>query len=177
MGEPTAEVRSYTIRLELVDRPGELRRALDPIADNGGNLRSIFHDRGNVTPRGQIPVEVDLAATPEQFESIVTALQDTDVTVIRAGTQQYPDEITVLLVGHLIETDLSDTLSRIETSTGTSVRDVTLAVPEGSDGKSSARLRLATESGNAADVLETVREIARDKAIRIVEPLTGGARS
>jgi ACT domain-containing protein len=174
MSEPTADVQSYTIRLELVDRPGELRRALDPIADHGGNLRSIFHDRGNVTPRGQIPVEVDLAATPEQFDGIVTALQDTDVTVIQAGTQQYPDELTVLLVGHLVDTDLSDTLSRIETSTETSVRDLTLAAPEGSDGKSSARLRLATESGNADDVLQTVREITAEKDIRVIEPLTGG---
>ena len=52
-----ADVRSYTVRLELVDEPGELLGALEPIADNGGNLLSIFHERGNVTPRGHIPVE------------------------------------------------------------------------------------------------------------------------
>lgn len=43
-------VSAYTVRLELVDEPGELLRALEPIADNGGNLLSIFHERGSLTP-------------------------------------------------------------------------------------------------------------------------------
>ena len=47
--------RTYTIRLELVDEPGELLRALEPIAARGGNLLSIFHERGSLTPRGRIP--------------------------------------------------------------------------------------------------------------------------
>jgi len=54
MSEDVADVRAYTIRLELVDEPGELLRALDPIAEKGGNLLSIFHERWNVTPRGHI---------------------------------------------------------------------------------------------------------------------------
>jgi ACT domain-containing protein len=169
-------VQSYTVRLELVDRPGELRRALDPIAAHDGNLRSIFHDRGNVTPRGQIPVEVEMEATPEQFDAIVSALRDADVTVIQAGTRAYPDEVTVILVGHIVDTDLSNTISRIEMSTGTSVRDLSLAAPEGT-GKSSARLRLATETGKTADALAALREIAAEKDLRVIEPLTGGDNS
>ena len=64
MSDAAGEVRAHTVRLELVDEPGELLRALEPVAENGGNLLSIFHERGNVTPRGHIPVEVDLEATP-----------------------------------------------------------------------------------------------------------------
>jgi hypothetical protein len=52
--------QAHTVRLELVDEPGQLLAALGPIAENGGNLLSIFHERGNITPRGRIPVEVDL---------------------------------------------------------------------------------------------------------------------
>ena len=33
-----ADVHAYTVRLELVDEPGELLRALEPIADNGDGL-------------------------------------------------------------------------------------------------------------------------------------------
>ena len=83
-----SETGSYTVRLELVDEPGELLRALQPIADNGGNLLSIFHERGNVTPRGHIPVEVDLETTPAQFDVIVAALRDAGVNVIRAGAER-----------------------------------------------------------------------------------------
>jgi ACT domain-containing protein len=167
-------VTAYTIRLELVDEPGELLRALEPIAEKGGNLLSIFHERGNLTPRGHIPVEVDIEATPERFDAIVEALRDGGVNVIQAGAEQYSEAVTIVLVGHLVDTDLSNTLNRIQECTGASVSDLSLSAPEGTDGASSARLRLAIQSGESATVLETVREIAAEKDLRVVEPLTAG---
>lgn len=164
----------YTVRLELVDRPGELLRALEPVADHGGNLRAIFHERDNLTPRGNIPVEVDLEATPAQFEAIVDTLEETDVTLIQAGEQRYTEAVTVVLVGHLVETDLSNTLSRIEESTDATVRDFALAAPEGRDEPSSARLQIAAEHGEQNGVLSTVREVADEKDLSVIEPLSGG---
>ncbi|MXR52061.1 amino acid-binding protein [Halovenus sp. WSH3] len=174
MSDSAEDVRAYTVRLELVDRPGELLRALEPIAEQGGNLLSIFHERGNLTPRGDIPVEVDLEATPGQFDSIVDALREAGINVIQAGAEQYSDELTIVLVGHLVDTDLSDTLTQIQDATGASVRDFSLSAPEGEEEESSARLRLATQKGRADDVIETIREIADQKALRVVEPLPGG---
>lgn len=169
-----ADVRSYTVRLELVDEPGELLAALEPIADNGGNLLSIFHERGNVTPRGHIPVEVDLEATQAQFEVIVDALREAGVNVIQAGAERYSEELTVVLVGHLVDTDLSDTLRRFQKCGGVSVADVSLSAPQGTDGPSSARLRLVASEGQSADALETIRSVAEEKDLRVVEPLTEG---
>ncbi|MFC7072503.1 amino acid-binding protein [Halovenus rubra] len=164
----------FTVRLELPDRPGELRRALEPIAEHGGNLRSVFHERGNLTPRGHIPVEVDLAATPEQLEAIVTALRDADVTVVRAGSQYYTEEVTAILFGQGIDGDISETLTSIEQSTDATVRDVTLAAPEGAGGLSSARVHLATENEETAETLATLQEIAEKRGLSVVEPLTTG---
>jgi ACT domain-containing protein len=172
MSGSTDDVRAYTVRLELVDRPGELLRALGPIANNGGNLLSIFHERGNVTPRGHIPVEVDLEAPPEQFDAIVEGLREADINVIQAGAEQYSEEVIVVLVGQLVDTDLSNTLSRIQEASGASVQDFALSAPGGSE--SSARLRLAAESGRTENVLAAVREIADEKALRVVEPLAAG---
>ncbi|WP_135305359.1 amino acid-binding protein [Haloarcula amylovorans] len=175
MSDSTDEVRSYTVRLELVDEPGELLRALGPIADSGGNLLSIFHERGNVTPRGHIPVEVDLEATPERFDGIVDALRDAGINVIQAGAERYSETMTVILSGHLIDTDLSDTLSRIQAATNATVTDLSLSAPEGTDDASSARIRLATEQGAADSILDTVRAVADEKELRVIEPLaTGG---
>ena len=167
----SADVRSYTIRLELVDEPGELLRALEPIANNGGNLLSIFHERGNLTPRGHIPVEVDLEATDAQFDIIVEALRDAGVNIIQAGAERYSEELTVVLVGHLVETDLSDTLQRFRNCGGVSVGDVSLSAPQGTDGESSARLRLVATEGQSADALRTVRAVADEKDLRLIEPL------
>jgi ACT domain-containing protein len=168
------DVSAYTIRLELVDEPGELLRALEPIADNGGNLLSIFHERGNVTPRGHIPVEVDLEATPERFDAIVDALRDAGVNVIQAGAEHYSEEITLLLTGDIVQTDLSDTLSHIQNGTDASVTDVALSAPEGTEEVSSARLRLAIQRGEIDGALERVREVAAEKDLRVIEPLTAG---
>ena len=166
----------YTVRLELADQPGELLRALEPIAAHGGNLRAILHERGSVTPRGQIPVEVDLRATDAQFDRIVDALGDAGIDVIRAGQEHYGQRLTVLLVGHLVETNLSDTLERIQEATGGSVAGLSLSSPDGTDEPSSARLRLATQAERTEAVLETVRSIAAEKELRVIEPLPEGKR-
>ena len=170
-----ADTRSYTVRLELVDEPGELLRTLEPIANNGGNLLSIFHERGNLTPRGHIPVEVDLEATEKQFDVIVDALREAGVNVIQAGAERYSEELTVVLVGHLVETDLSDTLRRFTECGGVSVGDVSLSAPAGTEGPSSARLRLVATEGQSSDALETVRAVAEEKDLDVIEPLTEGS--
>ena len=166
------EVRAYTVRLELVDEPGELLSALRPIAENGGNLLSIFHERGSLTPRGHIPVEVDLESPPDRFEIIVGALRDAGVNVIQAGAERYSEEIMVMLVGDVIDTDLSDTIDRIEACDRAVVTDLALSAPSGTEDIASARLRLATEAGRTADALAIVRDIASEKGLRVVEPLT-----
>ncbi|TYL38181.1 amino acid-binding protein [Natronococcus pandeyae] len=172
--ETDGGVRAYTVRLELVDEPGELLRALAPIADNGGNLLSIHHERGNITPRGHIPVEVDLESPPERFDEIVEGLRDAGVNVIQAGAEHYGEELSVVLVGHIVENDLSGTLSRIEDEADAVVQDLSLAAPDGTDATSSARIRLAIDSGRSDQVFEVVRSIGAEKEFTVVEPLVGG---
>ncbi|ELY59013.1 hypothetical protein [Natronolimnohabitans innermongolicus] len=166
-------VRTYTVRLELVDEPGELLDALAPIAENGGNLMSIHHERGNITPRGHIPVEVDLGCPPDRFDDIVEGLRETGVNVIQAGAERYGEEVTLVLVGHLIETDLSDTILQIENSTSAAFLDLSLSAPEGTGDISSARVRLAIDSGRSEEVFETIRSISAEKDLTVVEPLLG----
>jgi len=170
------DIHAYTLRLELVDEPGELLRSLRPIAENGGNLLSIFHERGNVTPRGHIPVEVDLEATPDRFERIIDDLRDAGINVIQAGAERYSEELTVVLSGHVIDTDLSDTLSRIRESTSATVTDLAVAAPEGTADVSSARLGISAEAGTTQQVLDRLRTIAAEKDLELVEPLAGGTR-
>jgi ACT domain-containing protein len=166
------DVRAHTIRLELVDEPGELLRALRPISENGGNLLSIFHERGNVTPRGHIPVEVDVEATPQRYKTIVNELRQEGINVIQAGTERYSESLTFILSGHIVDTDLSDTLTRIRETTQSSITGLSLAAPAGTNDVSSARLHLSVEEGKVDSTLEGVRNIAAEKDLSIIEPLT-----
>jgi len=168
--------RTHTVRLELPDEPGQLLAALEPIAASGGNLLSVHHERGDRTPQGRIPVEIDLSCHPDRFEEILAGLRDADVTVSAADAEQYREELTMLLVGHLVDTDLSDTLARIEACDAVSVRDVSLDAPDGTDRQSSARLRLGVEADAGERALTAVRDVASEKDLRVVEPLVGGQR-
>ncbi len=172
MTDTQSEAQTHTIRLELVDEPGELLRALEPISAAGGNLLSIYHERGNLTPRGHIPVEVDVSCAPHRFETIVGSLRDAGVNVIQAGSERYDEELVVLLIGHLVDTDLSDTLRQIESCSDASLTDLSLSAPRGRDETSSARLRLKTRSGTNGDALSKLREIADEKGLHVIEPLT-----
>ena len=172
-GHATTTPSTHTVRLELADEPGQLLAALHPIADNGGNLLSIYHERGNKTPRGRIPVEVDFEAAQERFEEIVDALRSEGVNVMQADTERYAEEVTLLLFGHLIDTDLSDTLSEIEACGSASVADVSLAAPQGTEESSSARLRVEARAGETETALTAVRDVAGAKGLQLVEPLAG----
>ncbi|GAA0236184.1 amino acid-binding protein [Haladaptatus pallidirubidus] len=172
MTDIQSEVQAHTIRLELVDEPGELLRALEPIAENGGNLLSIFHERGNITPRGHIPVEVDLEATSERYNAIIDALRNAGIKVVQAGTERYSTSITIILSGHLVDTDLSDTLTRIRNESNTTVTDLSLSAPKGTKDVSSARLQLATATGEIEETMEVVRTVAAEKDLRVIEPLS-----
>lgn len=163
-------VRAYTVRLELDDEPGKLLHALQPIANNGGNLLSIHHERGSITPRGRIPVEVDLECVPDRFDGIVAALRDAGVTIIQAGEERYSEAVTLLLVGHLVDTDLSDTLDRLEDSPKATLLDCALSAPQNRSDVSSARIRLAVERDEMDTVLSAVRTIADEKDLRVIEP-------
>lgn len=166
-----ADSRAYTVRLELVDRPGELLAALEPIADHGGNLLSIFHERGNITPRGHIPVEVDVECPPDRFSAIVEALKDSGVNVIQAGAERYGEEVVAILVGDLVESDLSDTLSRIEECSTATVVDFSFVAGDRDGGDASARLRIAARRGTVGEALSAVRSVAAEKDLRVVEPV------
>lgn len=169
--------RAYTVRLELVDEPGELLNALEPIAAHGGNLLSIYHERGSLTPRGRIPVEVDVECVPERFDDIVEALREAGVTVMQAGEGRYTESITLILVGHLVETDLSDTITRLDDCPNATVLDLDLATPANREDASSARVRLAVDREALEDTLEAVRDLAGEKDLRVIEPQVEDGRA
>ncbi len=167
-------LRTHTVRLELSDEPGQLLTALEPIAANGGNLISVLHERRKLTPRGRVPVEIDLECPPDRLDAMLADLRATGVTVISADETAYDEAVTFLLVGHLIDTDLSDTIGRIEEATAATVNDVSLSAPEGTEQPSSARVRMAARTGRGAAALATVRAVAEEKDIDVIEPLAGG---
>ena len=114
-----------------------------------------------------------MEAPPDRFEKIIEGLRDAGINVIQAGTERYSEGLTVILSGHVIDTDVSDTLSRIQESSNASVTDLSLAAPEGTANVSSARIGIAAEAGAADVVIERLRDVAAEKDLTLIEPLAG----
>jgi homoserine dehydrogenase len=181
-GTTDAAPETHTVRLELADEPGELLRALRPIADEDGNLLTVLHERGTLSPRGRVPVTVEFRCPPSRFTAIVDALETAGIAVVQADSEVYAGRLTVLLVGHVVDGDLSATLSEVERSPAASVVDLSLSASEGTSDVSAARLRLAVSpaNGGASEALSAVRDAADRRNLRTiapvetVEPTTGG---
>lgn len=171
--EPTADggITTHTLRIELDDEPGELAAALEPIAERGGNLLSVFHERGNLTPGGRIPIEVDLECPAGRCDSIVDALQERGVTVVAVDEEYYGEALSVLLTGHVVDTNLSETLRAIEAGNTVTIKEMELSAAGGTGGESSALFRLGARSGEREAALERMREVAAENDLTVVEPL------
>jgi homoserine dehydrogenase len=151
-----------------------LLRALEPVAERGGNLLTVLHERGDLTPRGRVPVTVEFRCPPTRFEAIVEALSSAGVTVAQADRESYEERVTVLLVGHLVESDLSETLTTVEECPAASVVDLSLSAPEGTDDVSAARLTLGVSDGGRDRAIAAVREVAERKGLRLLTPVEAG---
>lgn len=168
---PDGGITTHTLRLELDDEPGALAGALEPIAERGGNLLSVFHERGNVTPGGRIPVEVDLECPPGGLDAIVDALRESGVSVVSADEEYYGEALRVLLTGDVVDTNLSATLRAIEAGDVVTIKEMQLSAAGGTDGDSSALFRLGAPADGRAAALERMREVADENGLTLVEPL------
>jgi ACT domain-containing protein len=91
----------FDLTLGLVDRPGQLLKALEPIAKNGGNIISILHEREKTTG-GYVPVSlvVDFPNV-ESFEKTKKELENMGVSVIKSEEIIEKAHITFIMIGKL----------------------------------------------------------------------------
>lgn len=157
--------------LELSDEPGELLKALQPIADRGGNIVSVTHQRGDETPRGTLPVEITLEIVEERLEQVQEDLHELGVRVAQVGEERFHESITVVLVGHLVETDVTDTIENIEEE-GVKIVDFALAMPEDDEDTSSARITIEATSEDKIDrAMDGIREVCDRKDLVEMDPI------
>jgi ACT domain-containing protein len=161
----------FTLIVELEDKPGQLLRVLEPIARNGGNIVGIFHQRGKRTPLNRIPVEISFTAESKKAEKIIEELQRD--FLIRQFGKLRTAVVSILLVGHVIHTDLSDTIKRVDSSDAECV-ELNITMPEREE-PSTAMVTITAKSEQALEMaLRRLRETCREKGILLIEPINDG---
>ncbi len=161
--------------LELQDIPGQLLLALQPLKDNKANIISVVHHRERKTPRGMIPVRFVVEMDRSKLDIVKTQLKNSGVAVVRAGEDRFIEAVSVVLVGHIINSDLGDTIRRIDSTGFAEVMDLALSMP-GIDEPSSAYLRIrATGKAEIQKSLMMLREIGAEKKLLVIEPIEAEA--
>jgi ACT domain-containing protein len=137
--------------LELKDRPGQLVQALKPLSTFGANIMSVLHQHDQRTPRGAVPVQVVFQLTNGKLNDIITDLEKGGVRIVRVGKKLMYEEVTVILIGHIVHSDMGDT---------------------GINEPSSASLVInAVDMAQLAKALDILRRVASEKDLLVIEPI------
>jgi len=157
--------------LELQDTPGQLMHVLTPISDLGGNVMSVVHHHDKKTFRNTVPVSVILDIEEQTVDELQHGLEQRGVTIVRIGKMRLRARTHVLLIGHIIHTDLRETIDEIDGTGFAEVQDLNLSMPA-IDGPSSAVITImATGDEELKTSIEILRQIAECKDLLIIEPL------
>jgi ACT domain-containing protein len=157
--------------LELKDTPGQLVHVLTPISDLGGNIMSVIHHHDEKTFRNTIPVFVVFEMEEKRLDELREKLERSDVAIVRMGKMRLREAVSILLIGHVIHTDLTDTIDHIDRTGYAEVQDLSLAMPE-IDGPSSAVITIsATGTKELIKAVEILRGAAQKKDLLMIEPL------
>lgn len=156
--------------LELKDIPGQLIKALEPISDAGGNIVSVVHHHEKRTPRGTIAIQV-VFDMEDGLKDLKDKLESNDIKVVRFNEMRLQEHKTVVLVGHIVHSDVKDTIEQIDSTGYAEVVDLAMNMPA-INMKSSARIGInATGKAEIKKAMQRLREIAKKKDLLIIEPI------
>lgn len=154
------------------DVPGELIRILTPITDVGGNIITVIHKRDELSVKGMLPVHLTLELeNKKQFERILERYKNDNISLLKIDELRCFDEITVGIIGHIVRTDLSDTIDSIDSLGFCKVTDLQIDMPEKKmESCAIFRIELDNSVNDAhAHIISRIKQICMKKDIQIVE--------
>ncbi|ENN96153.1 amino acid-binding ACT protein [Methanocaldococcus villosus KIN24-T80] len=155
-----------TIDLELKDRPGELLKILTPIAKAGANIISIIHSREEKRG-GKVPVRIVIDAEEEKVEKIVEELKKI-ATLKKVDGRDKKVYLDIVVIGHVVDTDVRDTIDRIN-EIGL-VEDLDLIMPH-PEKESSAIMRITVDKDKIDDLFYLFEKLEKEKGLLFIKSI------
>ncbi|KZX17578.1 amino acid-binding protein [Methanobrevibacter filiformis] len=152
--------------LELQDIPGQLVSVLSPISSLGTNLVTVIHKREDKNERGLIPVQITLEGEQNNLNAVISKLNEMQITILEVDGVILREKLTTILIGHVIDTNVKDTMDKINGLTGVSIVD--FEVKLAGELESSAKLVVESDFGMKKKVLNKIQEIALEKNFLVV---------
>jgi ACT domain-containing protein len=160
-----------SMTLELKDIPGQLVLALAPISELHGNIMSVVHQHYEKTPRGTIPVQVTFEIEHTVLNKLIQRLEKSGVRVARVGEERLRSTVSVILIGHIVHSDMGDTIDRIDSTGFAEVVDMSLSMPAIEKTSSAYLVINAVGEKELGMALEILRDVANKKDLLMIEPI------
>lgn len=152
--------------LELQDIPGQLVSVLSPISDLGGNMISIVHDRGVKTEKGLIPIQISIEGERENLNAILNKFNEMGINILEKDDVVLRERVSTVLIGDVIDTDVRDTIDRINGLEGVWV--VGLDIKLNKEYDSSAMITIESPIGKTDIAFDKIQEIAKEKDLLVI---------
>jgi ACT domain-containing protein len=161
-----------SMKLSLRDAPGNLVAALNPISATGGNIKAVIHEHVP-DAQGNIVVNVVVDIPSPQIHALKHALTENGITIMCFGEERFVCQETVILIGHLIHSDLGDTIERVDKTGFAEITHLTIAMPRIEISSSAQLVVQATGEDELAQAINILYEVAQAKQFLMITPLEG----
>ena len=152
--------------LELLDVPGQLVKALQPISGVGVNLVTVIHKRDYKNENGNVPVQLTLEGEQEDLQRLIQRFEDLGFTIIEMDGVVKKEKITTIFFGHIVDQDLRDTMDRINELEGVVI--VAFDIKLNGEEKSTALINIEADVGKKQIVFNRIAEIAEEKELLVI---------
>jgi ACT domain-containing protein len=158
------------MRLELKDVPGSLIRALEPISLHGGNIVSVTHSRSG---KDLVSVQIGFSVPDQQsLDRIKKDVKKNSVhisEILLEGKKYYSKTtVSAIMVGHVIDKDIRDTIDRINAVGIVSSIDVVMPAPEDA---SSVIMNIDVDNGGIEKLNDILTQICDKKSFLLIRSL------
>ena len=160
-----------SLRLELKDEPGQLLAAIKPVSDSGANIISVIHKRDTKTVNGSLIVDVVISLPQNRLDNLKSTLNKNGINIIKIGTNNLTCTKTFLLIGHIVQTDLTDTINRIDIANVVEVTELHIIMPHITK-PSTVKLTIKAENMDGIDrAVDILMKIAEEKHLLIINEM------
>lgn len=152
--------------MEIRDAPGQLVSVLDPIRGLGANIVTVIHKRDEKNEHGNIPVQLTLEGEKNNLNRVITKFKELGFSILEIDGQVNKEIISSILIGHLVDKDIQDTVDKINNLEGAVVTEFNIQL--NGESESAALINIEADAGMDEVILEKLAEISNEKEFLMI---------
>lgn len=152
----------FDITLLLPDRPGELLRALEPIAKCGGNIISIIHDRNKVSSNYAIVSLVADFPSRKNFLMAKKSLERQGISIAKSEEVVEKETFNVIIIG---EVDINELFEENE------IQILEAEISRPTTGEQSLKLNFEVPKEKAEKAMDKLKKFGEERDLLLITPM------